>query len=574
MSGALKRKLIYAVIIAFLLIPLYRLGQPLTDTGGGALARHREMYGLSESKLGEIDPASDSMRLATLGMRGVAATMLWQKSEDYRRRQEWDRLRATLDVIALLQPHFEKVWEHQAHNLTYNISVEFDDYRQRYNWVKKGTEFLMRGVRRNERAPRLVWYTGWFFGQKMGVADEKVQFRRLFSADTEFHKVVSQQGIDVDGGDAQGPKGPDNWLVGRLWMLKAYDLVDRKVPLLRKNPLNFFQDAALMRSHYGITIEEEGVLDDRALNAWQRAVDDWIAYSRRDIETYDGYTVRLGDLEELTQRAGQLYSEFDNLTTGLQGEIVKERWAALTPEELEAVNAVVSERTQRQIILASRVATKMGVSREDLVRALPKEKQLGAMQLIADLNLAEQKANKVRGYRTQTNFDYWYTRSLSEQEETTLRARRLIYEADQALDKAELVEAKEKFEESFKLWAEIYDRYPILVSDPTSDDLIAAIKRYRRVLDQDEIPEDFPLKVFAELKGDGGGTLIPEGYVSARQEEKAQKEKQAKPGNPSEKTDQPIVEPEEKPLTPKPEGEASKTDGSKEMKEEPKTGRA
>ncbi len=342
LNSALKRKLLYLAIIAMLLLPLFRLGQPQD----GALARMRQEKNLAETKLGELDPASDSMRLATLGMRGVAATLLWQSSEDYRRRQEWDRLAASLELIALLQPHFERVWEHQAHNLSYNISTEFDDYRQRYNWVKKGTEFLMRGVRRNRRAPRLVWYTGWFYGQKMGVSDEKVQFRRLFSDDTEFHKLISQQGIDVEDFEARGPYGkPDNWLVGRLWMLYAYRLVDEEqVPLLRKNPLNFYQDAALWRSHHSIVIEEEGVLDNKAIDSWQRAVADWVAYGQRDIPTYDGYSVRLGDLNELNAQMRSLQEEFDGKVEGLRGKLTQERWDSLTEEERDAANTTPTER--------------------------------------------------------------------------------------------------------------------------------------------------------------------------------------------------------------------------------------
>ena len=85
--------------------------------------------------------------------------------------------------------------------------------------VREGTEFLTRGVRQNTNAPRLVWYTGWFYGQKLGMSDEKVQFRRLFSDDVLLHEALQAENIAVDSFDARGPLGkPDNWLVGRLWL--------------------------------------------------------------------------------------------------------------------------------------------------------------------------------------------------------------------------------------------------------------------------------------------------------------------------------------------------------------------
>ena len=268
-----KRKLIYIAVLLAMLIPLYKLGQPSSGqgTGGGELSKLRHKYNISESDLGEISPASETMKLATLGLRGVAATLLWNRAHEYRVLHEWDRLKATLNNIALLQPHFEKVWEHQAHNLAYNVSTEFDDYRQRYEMVREGTEFLSRGVRQNREAPRLIWYTGWFYGSKMGMSDEKRQFRRLFSDDQVLHDSLMSQNIAVDSPEARGPLGkPDNWLVGRLWLYYGYDLVDSSgVRINRQTPLNFFETGPKWRMKYAEAIESEGILDDRAQNAWQ-----------------------------------------------------------------------------------------------------------------------------------------------------------------------------------------------------------------------------------------------------------------------------------------------------------------
>jgi len=57
-------------------------------------------------------------------------------------------------ALTKIQPSFVKVWEHQAHNLSYNISMEFDDYEYRYQWVKKGIGFLKQGIPHNKRDHR------------------------------------------------------------------------------------------------------------------------------------------------------------------------------------------------------------------------------------------------------------------------------------------------------------------------------------------------------------------------------------------------------------------------------------
>lgn len=138
-SSGFRNQLIYLTVMIAMLIPLYLLGQPAggsSGDGGGQLTQMRTRYNIAESELGDINPASETMKLASLGLRGVAATLLWSKANEYKVNHEWDRLKATLNNIALLQPHYEKVWEFQAHNLSYNVSAEFDDYRQRYSMVR------------------------------------------------------------------------------------------------------------------------------------------------------------------------------------------------------------------------------------------------------------------------------------------------------------------------------------------------------------------------------------------------------------------------------------------------------
>ena len=75
----LIRKIIYIACIGILIIPLSFVSLPpsLDDQGnvsnkGGVLSQLREEYDLSQAKLSEIDPASETMKLASLGLRGVA----------------------------------------------------------------------------------------------------------------------------------------------------------------------------------------------------------------------------------------------------------------------------------------------------------------------------------------------------------------------------------------------------------------------------------------------------------------------------------------------------------------------
>ena len=167
-SSTFIRKIIYVAGIAILLIPLSLISRPAIrastdDSGkvvredqGGKLSQLRDDYNLSQAKLMEIDPTSETMKLASVGLRGIAVNMLWMQAMEHRKKQNWDQLRSTLNALIKIQPNFIKVWEYQAHNLSYNISVEFDDYEYRYHWVKEGIKFLTEGLPYNYRNHRIT----------------------------------------------------------------------------------------------------------------------------------------------------------------------------------------------------------------------------------------------------------------------------------------------------------------------------------------------------------------------------------------------------------------------------------
>jgi hypothetical protein len=516
----LRRKLIYLAILVVMLIPLYLLGQPAGGggDGGGRLAQMRDSYDISESDLGEISPASETMKLASLGMRGVAASLLWKKSHEYRVMHEWDRLKASLNNIALLQPHFDKVWEFQAHNLAYNVSTEFDDYRQRYEMVREGTEFLTKGVKQNTKAPRLIWYTGWFYGSKLGLSDEKRQFRRLFADDDVLHANLLEQGIAIDGPEAQGPlRKPDNWLVGRLWLNSGYDLVEAGVPIRRQTPINFYETGPKWRIKHAEAIESEGVLDDKAREAWQRASEDWQGLGNRSIPTTASFTIKLGQIDELYRRRAETIAEIRDLAGPAFEQAEKELIDTFDPVIREALLTPPEKRTKSQQSIADQNSSAIEPDLAAVARNADPSVRLRVLQLVDAVKDLDERIIKTDGHRKQINYPYWETLALAEQEERTVNARRLIYEAERALSKEGLLEESIKlYEESFELWAEIFDDYPILVIDDSAQDLFESIKDYMKATDSDEIPEEFPLKTFCELMGQYGD-VNPDMYEEVRQ---------------------------------------------------------
>lgn len=281
---SLQRKLIYLGGVIVLLIPITGLGLPpepgpggrpiVTPNGklatGGMLARERFEYGLGESNLGDVDPASSTMNLLLLGFRGVATSSLWMDAQKQQKAKDWSALRATTDSIIRLQPHFLKVWHFQGWNMAYNVSAEWDLVADRYYWVKEGIKFFMQGKDRNEKYPELYWYIGDACGKKIGRSDEWVQFRRFFMDDPDKEHYPN-------GPDPQiNPSRKDNYLVAKSWFETSNDIIDQY------GHMEHIMAEILFRSYpqraqmdYATALQRDGQFDEVARVAWEEAFRDW-----------------------------------------------------------------------------------------------------------------------------------------------------------------------------------------------------------------------------------------------------------------------------------------------------------
>ena len=105
--GLTPETLLALLAIAVLLVPLSALSQPADSASpGGYLARLRTQFGLSQANLGEIDPTSETIRLATLGLKNIAVTLLWDRANHYKKVEDWTNLSAALEQMTKLQPNF------------------------------------------------------------------------------------------------------------------------------------------------------------------------------------------------------------------------------------------------------------------------------------------------------------------------------------------------------------------------------------------------------------------------------------------------------------------------------------
>ncbi len=349
-----RNQIIYAALIVLFLIPLYLLGKPSVlkkgdglgegeVTPGGFLSQLRMKEGFSEVQLGEIDPTSSTIKLATFGLRGVAVAVLWHQSNEFQKRLDWNNVIATSNQIIRLEPHFVPIWEFLGWNLAFNASAEFDDYRERYRWVIRGFDFLVDGTKFNRTSPILFHNAGWVISQKIGIADEKVQYRRLLKEDEEFYRRY--------------PTPPDlerdNWLIGRIWYHQAEALAPEGTNIGKKSGPLFFSASRMNLIHYADWLALDGRFgdDDKGefiKSRWQIAQDEWRKFGQMNFKTaipkddnpdevWETTLLKYADCEK---REEELIDELKGLSPGLYDKLVIGNWDKLLErsngEELQA----------------------------------------------------------------------------------------------------------------------------------------------------------------------------------------------------------------------------------------------
>lgn len=497
-NAAFTRKIIYVIILAVLLFPLFILSQPSSstvegkrETTGGVLAQLRTKYDMDESELGDVDIVSTTFRL--FGLTPIADTILWDIANKYKMKKDWISLSATLKQLARLMPHYESVWRFQGWNLAYNVSAEFDDYRQRYFYVIRGLEFLQDGVKMNKKSIRLTWDVAWHTSQKIGKSDERVQFRKMYKADDDLHGSRPMEMRDC-------------WLVGKEWYKKAEDIVADGVPLGKISEVLFYSNAPMNQMNYSDNLEKDGRFDEKVEREWKKAQQEWLAFGNREITTSQGQVIRLNEQEFFAQQEEKLNTELETLQPRLREELVEENRRKLSDKQAAAYDKPYDQRNAEEINLADEAEQILRVTNKQLAERMAADRIERGRDIALKLDNAREQNIWTARYRDIVNFKYWRHRAAFEQIPEIVQARKLFYEGKKAYREGDLAVSKRNFDAGFALIKSNMDKPEFAGLDGEDAfqlDFKELMETYGKILEQrnETLPADFILRDLLKKSG-------------------------------------------------------------------------
>ena len=535
----LIRKIIYIALIGVLIIPLSFIALPETrntdgtiKNDGGVMSRLRNEHDLSQARLTEVDPASETMKLASLGLRGIAVNVLWSQANEQKKNGDYDGLNATLQALTKIQPNFIRVWEYQAHNLAYNVSMEFDDYEYRYHWVKKGLKFLKGGIRYNKQDHRITDNLGFFTGNKFGKSDEKESFRRIFRNDAEFHEEMSDR-INPEGYELR-EYGHDSWKMAYQWYGYSRNMVDSGVAKKRRSDIMFYMFRPSQIRNMGLSLQAEHETGSVIQDVWRDAFEEWQDYGEQELVNSLGVRIKLNGSIRIEDELNRLRGELDALIPeGTRSEFTEEILpnSRLTEEQQNEYKMLAelpadqfsSDEQQRWRFLTNSLKNELAQLDQRIAAEAAKENLVAATELASEIARKQRELKTINRDHSTVNFPYWDSRTRTESEKATVVAQQALHDAEQKWKQSIYEDEfdydyriKKKtitrkgaitlYNEAFEYWQPIMTANPKLIDNQLGDLLVDHIKEYQKMLDftNREWPKDFAMQQFIDDRSQSG----------------------------------------------------------------------
>ena len=147
-------------------------GALLFGSGQMQKSLNHDRDALNLTRTTALDNAPPMLAFTTVALgafRGLISNFLWMRADALQQDDKFFESAQLADWITKLEPTFAAVWVNRAWNMSYNISVKFKDFPDRWRWVERAIELLRdEGLRYNPNSVDIYRELAWQFQHKMG----------------------------------------------------------------------------------------------------------------------------------------------------------------------------------------------------------------------------------------------------------------------------------------------------------------------------------------------------------------------------------------------------------------------
>jgi len=152
-------------------------------------------YDLTNEPVKGVNPGIALATTALGAFRGLIVDVIWIRMEELVRQGKFFEIVQLADLACKLAPRFPEVWDFNAWNMAYNVSVQIPQLQERWAWVRKGIELLRQeGIPNNPTVPELYFTLGFIYMHKVGGEIDESHFWYKQNLGLEMHEVLGGSG--------------------------------------------------------------------------------------------------------------------------------------------------------------------------------------------------------------------------------------------------------------------------------------------------------------------------------------------------------------------------------------------
>ena len=129
------------------------------------------------------DLPSETVIVILGGFRGPYVVWLWIKAEEEKQHKVHFDLMDRYTKIAAFQSDYPQMWTYHAWNFVWNLTVQWQSNERKYEWIRRGIEFLTEGYRKNPHSAEIMETMGRIYAEKLGRSQEAPFYRRRIRED-------------------------------------------------------------------------------------------------------------------------------------------------------------------------------------------------------------------------------------------------------------------------------------------------------------------------------------------------------------------------------------------------------
>jgi hypothetical protein len=175
----LRNTIIWLLCITLAPILFFLAGAQLNSIN----SKREQMKLISNEPLKNAPPSLAFATVAMGAFRGLVVDVLWMRADRLKDAGQFFDARQLAEWITVLQPRFPAVWQFQAWNMAYNISVAIPATQpeERWRWVRNGYELLRdQGLELNPKSIGIYQELARIFHDKIGsVRDDAHKYYKL-----------------------------------------------------------------------------------------------------------------------------------------------------------------------------------------------------------------------------------------------------------------------------------------------------------------------------------------------------------------------------------------------------------